>query len=87
LFEYGIMAKAVVARDTGPVKEVITHSEHGLLFGESEEEMEQCLSYLLNDQGKASELGKNLKKRILDNFTWEKTAQKVLSDSHLVQSQ
>lgn len=78
IFEYGALAKAVIAPRVGPVQEIITHREDGILVS-SESELISAMLKLIDDHQLALQIGQNLYERVANNFTWEKNAQRILS--------
>jgi len=59
----------LVASNSGGTPELLTHQDTGLLFdSESSEDLAKKLSYLLNNQNKASILGERAYQSIVDKF-------------------
>lgn len=82
LLEAMAMEKTVLGSDVGGIAEVIRHGENGYLFekGNMESFKETLLEVL--DMGN-TQIGKNARKTIVDNYTWDKSAkilQKVYDD-------
>lgn len=79
IFEYGILAKAVVAPDNGPVKDAMVHGEDGILIQPGKENLAEALRVLLADPARCSALGEHFKTKILDRFVWTRQAEYILS--------
>lgn len=79
LFEYMAAGCAVVAPQIGPVQEIITHGENGLLFrsGDSVDFLNN-ISKLIRDEELRKRLGKNAKELVLSEYTWQNNANKIL---------
>lgn len=82
LLEVMAMGKPVLGSDVGGIAEVIKHGENGYLFekGNMESFKKTLLEVLDVDNTK---IGKNARKTIVDNYTWDKPAkilQKVYED-------
>lgn len=78
LFEYGAMAKPVLAPKTAPVRDVITDGEEGFLTDGTAFEIAAQLGWMLNHPGEAKEAGRRLQHRVFHDFTWQTNAKKVL---------
>lgn len=79
IFEYGAMAKPVVAPAYGPVKDVIDHAVNGLLFEpKSVSDMAQQIESLISDKKLGIRIGQALQKNVINNHTWEKNASSIL---------
>ncbi len=78
ILEAGIMQCAVIATPMGGTTEILENDNIGLICGFEEKEIEEKLVELLNDSKKRKELGKNIKKQVIDKFSWDATAKKVV---------
>ena len=74
------MKSAVIATDRGGTIEVINNKKYGLIMEENEASLEKNLTYLLDNPKKIKELQDNLQKRILEEFTWQVTAKKLIKE-------
>lgn len=79
VLEYGVMQKPVVAPDNGPLRDIIIHRETGYLTKETPEDISNALAELASDENFANILGKRFYREIMENLTWEKQTQKILS--------
>jgi glycosyltransferase involved in cell wall biosynthesis len=79
IFEYGILGKAVIAPDNGPVKDVMEHEKDGLLIQKNVKALEEALFRLIEDETLRSHLGENFKRRILMDYTWEKAGEMIIN--------
>ncbi len=80
ILESGLMRCAVIATDRGGTKEVINDSKYGLIMEENKESLKENLKSLLDNKEKIEIMKNNLQERILNNFTWKITAQKLLEE-------
>jgi glycogen synthase len=82
LLEAMAMEKSVLGSDVGGIAEVIKHGENGYLFkkGNIEDFKNTLLEVLVADN---IQIGKNARKIIVDNYTWDRSAnilQKIYED-------
>ncbi len=78
IFEYGILAKAVVAPDNGPVKDAMVHGEDGILIQPGKEALADALRLLLADKALCERLGAHFEAKIRERFVWTKQAEYIL---------
>ena len=78
IFEYGILAKAVVAPDNGPVKDAMVHGEDGILIQPGKEALAEALRLLLADKALCERLGAHFREKILERFVWTRQAEYIL---------
>ena len=79
LKEAQLMEKPVVATDVGGVSEMMDDGKTGFLINEGDYRgLIEKLTILLNDKTKAQQMGKEGRKFIIDNFSWEKIAHNFL---------
>ncbi|MBT7902334.1 glycosyltransferase family 4 protein [Candidatus Woesearchaeota archaeon] len=68
----------VIVTPVGYLKEYIKHRENGLVFPQgNSDKLNLFLKKLIKDRQLRMQLGKNARKTIVENFTWDKTVQKV----------
>jgi len=79
LFEYGLMKKAVVAPNVAPVRDVMIHEEDGILVSNSIDEISRAFKRLISDFEFRSQIAESWNKKVIENYTWEKVAQKTLT--------
>jgi glycosyltransferase involved in cell wall biosynthesis len=80
LFEYMAMGKAVIAPKLGPIEDVIKDRENGILFKKSEvTDLARAIKLLVDDKNLRSIIGERARQAVLQNHTWTKNAEKVLS--------
>ncbi len=80
LFEYGAMAKPVVAPRLPPIEEVIEDGVTGLLFEpENQADMVRQILTLLDNASLRAQLGHNLRQKITSQFTWEKNTSALIN--------
>lgn len=80
ILEAGLMKCAVIATDRGGTKEVINVDRFGIIIEENIDSLTKSLEELINDKSKIEYLKNNLHERILENFTWKITAQKLIKE-------
>lgn len=79
ILEAGLMKCAVIASPQGGIKEVIFDNETGLLIN-TESELAIALERLIKNKKMRNKLSEKLNKEIQNNFLWDKTAKKVITD-------
>jgi glycosyltransferase involved in cell wall biosynthesis len=79
IFEYGILGKAVVAPDNGPVNDVMVHGTDGWLVQPGIIPLSQALKHLLQNPGLCEQVGSHFKHKILQQYTWNQQAAYILS--------
>lgn len=78
LFEYMASGRIVVAPDLGPIREIIDHGVHGILFeaGNSTDMVDAiCHGLRIID----SDMGQRAKNKVFSEHTWQNNAEAVLS--------
>ncbi len=71
--EAGVSGKPVVASDVGGIGEIIIHGKTGCLVNTKDPSVfANTMLKLLQNSSLREEMGKNAKRRIQENFTWEK---------------
>jgi len=79
ILEAGLMECAVISSPQGGNKEIIEDGKTGLMIN-NEEELENSLKYLIENPKDRIELSNNLKEKVLNNFEWTKTSEKIIKD-------
>ena len=79
IFEYGALGKAVIAPDNGPVRDVMTHGEHGLLVDTHVEAIAQAMREFIQSKNLRNSLGENWQKKILAQHSWKRNAEVSLA--------
>ncbi len=80
LFEYGLMQKPVIAPDTIPVKDVIGNDIDALITGNDEVSLASAIEKLLVNPELAAKLALNFHNKVLSLYTWEKAAERIISE-------
>jgi phosphatidyl-myo-inositol dimannoside synthase len=76
--EANLLAKPVIAGDSGGVRDAVAHNLNGLLVDpESTEDLAQALNLLIKDEALAKELGEKGRIRALTEFNWSNHAKKL----------
>lgn len=78
IFEYGILGKAIVAPNNGPVRDVMINLQDGLLIGSQPEEIASALEILINNKELRLKLGANFKNKIEKEYNWQQAAEMIL---------
>lgn len=79
ILEASLMECAVISSPQGGNKEVVDDKKNGLMIN-NEEELKQALKYLIENPKEREQLSKNLKEKVLKDFEWENTTNKIISD-------
>jgi len=80
LLEAEASAKPVVAFDVGGVNEALRNGETGLLVKRGNtDELADAVMRLLSDKNLRQKMGVNGRKFVLENYTWDICAEKMLS--------
>lgn len=74
LLEAMILSKPILATKIGGIPEAITDGVNGILIEPREEQIIENIEYLMKHKNLAKKLGDNAKEKVINNFTWEKTA-------------
>lgn len=77
IFEYGAMRKPIVAPGNGPVKEVITAEQDGLLV-ENEFDLVKHLRRLIEQPALREQLADSFHHKVIQEHTWQRNAERVL---------
>lgn len=77
ILEAGIMKTAIIATDRGGTIEVINAEKLGYIVEENVEDLQEKMEYLINNPNEIEELKTNIHKRIMNNFTWDKTVKNI----------
>ena len=75
------MKCAVIATPNGGTKYFL-NGENGIVV-ESQDELQEALNKLLSDKKLIQNMGIELNKTVVKNFTWERTTEKILKDMKL----
>ena len=82
IFEYGILAKAVIAPNNGPVKDVMVDEQDGLLVEKDPMKIADAIARLIENKELRTMLGENFRNKIVAEYTWDKAAEMILMDNH-----
>ncbi len=78
LFEYMAAGKAIVASNIGQISEIVEDGKNGMLFEpDNFDEMRRKVFNLIEDRDVRDKIGEQARIKILRNYTWRHTAQKV----------
>jgi glycosyltransferase involved in cell wall biosynthesis len=80
IFEYGALAKAVIAPDTKAVRDVITNNVDGTLIKPDRSTLTDTLSGLIKNKEAREAMASNFKNKILREYTWVKNAENILAN-------
>jgi glycosyltransferase involved in cell wall biosynthesis len=79
ILEAGAFGVPVIASNVGGIREILSHNDTGrLCVPEDVDSLADELRNLLTDQEERYRLGGNLRKHILENYSWEKTCTKYI---------
>ena len=80
LLEAQASAKPVVAFNVGGVNEAVLNGETGLLVNRgNSDELADALLKLLSDESLREKMGANGRRFVMDNFTWDVCAERMLA--------
>lgn len=79
LLEAQSTAKPVIACEVGGIPEVVLNGKTGLLVEPDGLELSKAILKLLVNESLIEKMGKNGRKFMCENFTWEKCAEKMLN--------
>ena len=79
ILEAGLMGNSVITSLQGGIKEIINDGINGLIVND-EDELLYKLEYLILHKDIRLKLSKQLKEKILNNFEWGKTSDKIIND-------
>ena len=79
ILEASLMECAVISSPQGGSKEIVDDKKNGLMVN-NEEELKQALKYLIENPKERERLSKNLKEKVLKDFEWVNTTNKIISD-------
>jgi glycosyltransferase involved in cell wall biosynthesis len=75
LFEYGAMAKAVIAPDVAPVREVFENDSDVFLVPSGDVgKIRQAMERLIGDSGLRERLGNAMRKKVAERYSWSAIA-------------
>lgn len=78
VLEAGLMKCAVVATDVGGTSEIIEDGRDGLLCKPEVLDITDKLETVIKDKSFREIIAENLHKRVCEQFSWEKTSEKIL---------
>lgn len=79
VLEAGIMECAVVATPVGGTTEIITSNEIGYICGFKPDEIQEQIEKLIKNKQEQTKLGKNIKQKVANEFSWQKTTEKIVN--------
>ncbi len=80
ILEAGIMKCAIIATDRGGTVEVINSRDLGIIVEENVEDLTDKLKYLIDNPKEINRLKENIHDRVLNDYTWEKTAKTIIKE-------
>ncbi|MFT5973783.1 MAG: glycosyltransferase involved in cell wall biosynthesis, partial [Cryomorphaceae bacterium] len=78
IFEYGLMKKPVIAPDLGPLRDVMTDGENGLLVIPNSKALKEALQQLVTNFALREKIAIAWHEKVLLEYTWDTAAKKVL---------
>jgi len=79
IFEYGILGKAVIAPNNGPVNDVMEDLKDGILIEKGADSIASAMIKLIEDSELRLRIGNTFKTKIEAEYQWEHAAQMILS--------
>jgi len=80
IFEYGALGVPVIAPNNIPVRDVMTHNQHGYLVEATVNDLHQAMKNLYLDEGKRLEMAQEFKSKVLKEHTWMENVKRTLED-------
>lgn len=77
ILEAGLLECAVIATPMGGTTEIISDENLGIVCSSQKEDITKNIEWLLNNKLEMKKMGKNISKKIMNEFSWEKTVKKV----------
>ncbi|MCZ4409293.1 glycosyltransferase family 4 protein [Cryomorphaceae bacterium 1068] len=78
IFEYGLMKKPVIAPDLGPLRDVMSDGENGLLVEPNAEALKDAIDKLVKNSELREKIAIAWHEKVLLEYTWDTAAKKVL---------
>jgi glycosyltransferase involved in cell wall biosynthesis len=79
VFEYMAMEKPVISTTQGQIPRIIDNGEDGLLIESGDKDsLVEAILLLANDKNLRLKMGKKARKKVLENYTWERTVEKMV---------
>ena len=79
VLEAGLMDCAVISSPQGGNKEIIEDNKNGIMIND-QNELTEALKKLIDNPDIRLQYANNLKKKVLNNFEWSKTSERILKD-------
>ncbi|WP_303921592.1 glycosyltransferase family 4 protein [Draconibacterium sediminis] len=87
LFEYMAMGKAIVSSDIEQQGEILEHQKDAILTKPGDvSSLAEGITQLLEDSLLRDTLGRNARKKVIENYTWEKHTRKILDSLNELQN-
>jgi glycosyltransferase involved in cell wall biosynthesis len=80
IFEYGLMKKPVIAPDTAPVRDVMVHSQTGLIALDEVNSLSSAMLLYLNNRALADSCAANFHRLVTDRYTWQNAAKRIIQE-------
>jgi glycosyltransferase involved in cell wall biosynthesis len=78
IFEYGILGKAVIAPNNGPVNDVMEDLKDGILIEKGAEAIANAIIQLIENPDLRQSIGRYFKSKIEEEYQWEHAAKMIL---------
>lgn len=80
ILEAGLMKCAVIGTSVGGNKEILKNNRNSIVVDLTKDSLKMAMEELIVDEKKRDILAKNLYKNIINNFSWDATAKKIVND-------
>ena len=80
IVEAGLMKCSIIGTDQGGITEVISNNQNGLIVGTTMEALQDGMDTLISSKELRNKFSSNIYNTILDKFSWNVTAKKILKD-------
>ena len=82
ILEAELMGCAVIGTNKGGIKEIIQNGKNGIIVNDGASSLYKAMKLLIDDKSLLKHYSKEINKTVKENFSWDKTAQKILGDMH-----
>lgn len=80
ILEAGLMKCVVIGTNQGGIKEIIDDGKNGIIVDTNADSLYKAMKSLIDDEKLLKKYSKEIYKTIINKFSWEKNAKKILGD-------
>ncbi|MCC6818901.1 MAG: glycosyltransferase family 4 protein [Bacteroidia bacterium] len=78
IFEYGLMNKPIIAPNTLPVLDVMTHEKDALIISDNSTDLANAIQRLISDEVLSKSIAENFHQKVLEVYIWENAAKNII---------